>query len=92
MATINLDDLNKSIKKKLNKKELEFLNNVLKDLNKAQNYLLKENVVVGSIVKSGNGLSYFNKQGEAIDVYNKVVGIDLCYLYHAKNNLEKILK
>lgn len=93
MKTININEINASLAKKLNKNELYMLNNALNDLCKAQKYILKSDTFFGSKDRgTPYGTSYVNKAGEGISEHNKEVGTELCYLYNAIGKLKSILE
>lgn len=81
-----------SLSKKLNQKEAAILQNILSDLKTAEKYIQRTDIELCRLNKMPYGTSYINKEGQGVDIINKHIGSDLCYLYNAIRKLENILQ
>lgn len=92
MKTYNITNINESLSKKLSRKEKDLLLSALNDLSKAEKFILNDKTILGCRHKTIYGDSFINKNGEAIGVYNKHIGSDICYLFNAIRSLKNILE
>lgn len=72
-------------------KEKKILEGILSDMEKAQKYLLKEEILIGRKNVYPYGTSFVNKEGVGFDPYTKEVGSDLSYLFNAVSALRYFL-
>lgn len=80
---------------KTTKKDKQKLENILADLKRTRDYILKDSTIFAS-KSSCTAMpehTYINKKdGHQITVFNKHIGNNLCYLYNAIERLEYLLK
>lgn len=89
---LNITEIKESLDKKLNKKEKLLLNSILKDLYKAEEFILRQEIRLCRVDQMPYGTSFINKEGKSLSEINKHVGSDLCYMYNAIDRLQNLLK
>jgi len=77
----------------LNKKQIQSIESILFDLEKAEKFLLKETTIIAVERSVTSDKENTWKSGDRVaTTFNKNVGNDLCYLYNAKERLNLFLK